>query len=299
MTSARHEPVLLNEVIEFLRIKPDGRYVDGTLGLGGHAEAILKRLGPEGRLLGLDCDPANLEAAKSRLQPFEDRTITRRTNFRGLQEVLRELGWKTVDGMLFDLGVSSTQLDNPDRGFSFSKEGPLDMRLDPSSPATALTVLRSIDERTLVQELIKFGEGRFAGKLARRIISETQRGALTMTTDLAKLCERVLGWRRGSHPATRVFLMLRSLVNKEVENTSALPQIAPQVLEPGGRLAVISFHSVEDRIIKEAFRALAQDMWEDKTYRMITKKPIVPTVEEMRNNPRARSAKLRVLERIA
>lgn len=120
-----------------------------------------------------------------------------------------------------------------------------------------------------------------------------------MTTDLAKLCERVLGWRRGSHPATRVFLMLRSLVNKEVENTSALPQIAPQVLEPGGRLAVISFHSVEDRIIKEAFRALAQDMWEDKTYRMITKKPIVPTVEEMRNNPRARSAKLRVLERIA
>ncbi len=292
-----HKPVLLNEVIDFLRIKPDGRYVDGTLGLGGHAEAILQRLGPKGRLLGLDFDQSNLEQAKNRLQPFEDRTITRRSNFQGLQGILRELGWDTVDGMIFDLGISSTQLDNPERGFSFQRPGPLDMRLDPSSPTTALTVLRSLDEKDLAQHLIQFGEGRFARKLARRIVEATQRGSLTMTTDLAKLCERVLGWRRGSHPATRVFLMLRSLVNKELENVAALPQIAPQHLAPNGRLAIISFHSLEDKIVKEAFRTLARDIQENKIFKLVTKKPVVATEEEARFNPRARSAKLRVLER--
>jgi 16S rRNA (cytosine1402-N4)-methyltransferase len=297
MESAAHKPVLLNEVMDFLRIKPDGFYVDATLGLGGHAEAILQRLGPKGRLLGLDVDPGNLEKAKSRLQPFEDRTITRRTNFRGLQEVLRELGWKGVDGMIFDLGISSPQLDNPDRGFSFQREGPLDMRLDPSSPITALTILKSLDERALAEQLIRFGEGRFARKLANRIVSETQKGALTMTTHLAKLCERVLGWRRGSHPATRVFLMLRSLVNKELESVSSIPQIAPLNLNPEGRLAVISFHSLEDKIIKDAFRNLAQDIHGDKIFRVVTKKPVIATEEESRTNPRSRSAKLRILER--
>jgi 16S rRNA (cytosine1402-N4)-methyltransferase len=171
------------------------------------------------------------------------------------------------------------------------------MRLDPSSPITALTILKSLDERALAEQLIRFGEGRFARKLANRIVSETQKGALTMTTHLAKLCERVLGWRRGSHPATRVFLMLRSLVNKELESVSSIPQIAPLNLNPEGRLAVISFHSLEDKIIKDAFRNLAQDIHGDKIFRVVTKKPVIATEEESRTNPRSRSAKLRILER--
>jgi len=300
-----HLPVLLKEVVEGLSIKPTGRYVDGTLGLGGHAEAILQKLGPSGRLLGLDVDPDNLEKAKSRLQPFEDQTNTRRSNFRGLQGVLREMGWDDVDGLLFDLGVSSTQLDTPQRGFSFMKDGPLDMRLDPSSPITALGVLRSIEEKMLVQQLILFGEGRFAGKLARRMIAAAAEGKLNTTTDLAQLCQRVLGWKRcpgrrgGSHPATRVFLMLRCLVNKEIDSATFCATVAPDFLKVKGRLAIISFHSLEDRIVKEAFRTLAKEGKDDKMFQLVTKKPIVATEQECRENPRSRSAKLRILERIS
>jgi 16S rRNA (cytosine1402-N4)-methyltransferase len=299
MSPDAHRPVLLNEAIDYLNVRPNGRYVDGTLGLGGHSEAIAQRLGPEGRLLGLDVDPANLSVAKNRLQPFENRTNTRRSNFRGLHGILRDMQWNEVDGMLFDLGVSSTQLDIDTRGFSFQREGPLDMRLDPASSTTALSVLQSIDENRLAQEFITFGEGRFARKLARNILRQVGEGKVHSTTDLARICERVTGWRRGSHPATRVFLALRCLVNQELEAVRDMLATAPDALSIGGRLVIISFHSLEDRLVKERFRGLIADEANPKKFKILTKKPVVPTEQETNVNPRARSAKLRALERIA
>lgn len=292
-----HQSVLLNEVLDLLKIKKDGRYLDGTLGLGGHAEGILRKLGPRGRLLGLDVDPDNLRQAEDRLQPFGDQTITRQVNFRGLQEVLRDVGWENLDGMIFDLGVSSTQLDDPERGFSFRQSGPLDMRLDPDLPETALDVLRHIDEETLTGTLREFGENRDARRISRYLLHDVSHGRMKTTGDLAGFCERVIRRRGKVHPATRVFLALRCLVNNEIEVLREILRTAPLYLGPGGRLAIISFHSLEDREVKTTFRNLAQQGLSNRAYGLVTRKPVVPDETEMRDNPRSRSARLRVLER--
>lgn len=293
-----HRPVLLEETIWMLNLKPDGFYVDGTVGLGGHAVEIAKRLGPSGRLLGLDVDATTLKVAESRLQPFGNMAITRQVNFRGLQRVLQELGWNEVDGMLFDLGLSSVQLDDPNRGFSFQREGPLDMRLDPKGAETALTILQKINESTLINTLKTYGEPRYAVRLTKRILSDVTAGRLKTTQNLAEICESEIGRRGKIHPATRVFLALRSLVNQEERSLSDLLTVAPNMLRRGGRLVIITFQSVEDRSVKESFRSLAVMESDEKQFSVITKKPIEPSEQEQRENPRSRSAKLRVLERI-
>jgi 16S rRNA (cytosine1402-N4)-methyltransferase len=293
-----HKPVLLDEVIELLHIRGSGRYVDGTLGLGGHAEAILNRLDASGQLLGVDVDPQNLKVAENRLQPFEKRAITRQSNFRGLPGILRELKWEDIDGLLLDLGVSSVQLENPKRGFSFKEDGPLDMRLDPTGPQTALSLLAQMDEPRLTKLLIEYGEGRFARKLSRYILADVRAGKIKRTTDLARICERVCGWSRNSHPATRVFLALRALVNDEWGGLKEVLEWFPGFISVGGRVAIITFHSGEDRLVKQRFQELEKDGGNTGIFRRVSKKPVVPTLEETRENPRSRSAKLRVLERI-
>lgn len=293
-----HKSVLLDEAIQFLDVKPGGVYVDGTLGLGGHAEAVLKRLGNDGGLLGLDVDPKNLEAAERRLQPFGNLTRTRQVNFRGLQEVLKSLHWDEVDGMLFDLGVSTPQLEDPERGLSFQSDGPLDMRLDPAACQTAQEVLHTIDERKFEETLRAFGEPRAAKRLSREILSGAAAGHIRTTRQLAEVCEKVIGRRGKTHPATRVFLALRCLVNDELGALKDLLKAAPEHLKIGGRLVFISFHSLEDKMVKERFRDLAQNPG-TKVFSILTKKPVLPSVAEQRVNARARSAKLRALERVS
>jgi len=294
----RHEPVMLQEVLDLLNIRPDGRYVDGTLGLAGHAVRIVERLATGGKLLGLDVDPVNIEQAKVRLQPFEDRTITRRTNFRGLQGILRDLGWTDVNGMLFDLGISSAQLDDGSRGFSFQKEAPLDMRLDPGGRETALSLLRKIDERALTEIFIRFGEGRYARKISQAIKWRLNAGRLKTTKDVADVCRRIIGERGKRHVATRIFLALRATLNNEIGVLEELLANGPQCLAPGGRMVVISFHSLEDALVKNRFRDLETNGLDGLTFRRITKKPLEPSAQELAENPRSRSAKLRVLERV-
>lgn len=298
MNAKLHQPVLLDEVIEFLRIKRDGRYVDGTLGLGGHAEAILKKLGPQGRLLGLDIDAENLRRAKDRLQLLEDQTLTRQVNFRGLQGVLRELGWWDVAGMIFDLGVSSVHLDDPSRGFSFQSEGPLDMRLDQYTGQSVLFRLRCASEEELINLFNQFGEFNHVRKFVRHLLMDVANGRITTTAELSSLCARTLHRRGRSHPATRIFLALRSWVNDELGSLEVLLNTAPTFLGIGGRLAVITFHSLEDRLVKNKFRFWSKVEEETRRFQIVTKKPVCPTQQEIETNPRSRSAHLRVLERI-
>jgi 16S rRNA (cytosine1402-N4)-methyltransferase len=289
-----HEPVLLEEVLESLQIKPDGRYVDGTLGQGGHAEAIARSLSG-GRLLGLEVDPENLKSAEARLQPFGELILTRRVNFRGLRSVLRDVGWESVDGMLFDLGTSVEQLSGP--SLSFTSDAPLDMRLDPSSKETALTFLSKVGERELADLFFRYGEFRAAKRLSRTILSELSAGRLNTNADLARLCERVLGRFGPRHPATRPFLAIRAAVNDENGAVEEMMRQAPSLLSVGGRIAVITFHSLEDRTVKHGFKAIAADGIDGKTFSLPFRKPVEPGDEERRRNPRSRSAKLRVLER--
>jgi 16S rRNA (cytosine1402-N4)-methyltransferase len=294
-----HVSVLLKETVDLVVLRPEGRYVDGTLGMGGHAEAILKRLQPAGRLLGLDVDPAAIQLAERRLQPFGERAITRLANFRGLPSVLKELGWGDVDGMVFDLGISSQQLDDPARGLSFRSEAPLDMRIDPANPETALSFLRKVDEKEFADLLFRYGEARNARRLARAICFDVSKGLINTTGELARLCERVAGRHGKTHPATRVFLALRASVNDEMGALNGILKAGPSFLSVGGRMAVITFQSIEDKAVKERFRGLEDEGMEGKTFRRITRKPLAPSEDEARENPRARSAKLRVLERVS
>lgn len=294
-----HKSVLLDEVLQFLSIKPNGKYVDGTLGLGGHAEAIAKRLDYDGRLLGLDVDSQNLDAARKRLAAFGERVQIEQANFRTLTAVFSTLGWKEADGMLFDLGVASPHLDTPERGFSFQSTGPLDMRLDPTKGLPAKDLLSRLDEKKFEQILKDFGEERNARRLSRSILFESTHGRLQTTADLAAVCERVVGRHGKIHPATKVFLALRCLVNDELGALKDLLEAAPKLLAVGGRLAVISFHSIEDRLVKEKFRALTSEPTPPFKFTVLTKKPVEATDSEQQENPRSRSAKLRVLERAA
>ncbi|OGX13662.1 MAG: 16S rRNA (cytosine(1402)-N(4))-methyltransferase [Omnitrophica WOR_2 bacterium RIFCSPLOWO2_02_FULL_63_16] len=291
----RHTPVLLREVLEWLAPKPNMTIVDCTMGGGGHSAAIVPRLMPDGRLIAMDCDEQALEAAKARLVEFAPKVAYVHRNFRDLPTVLAQLGCARIGGLLADLGMSSLQLDDPQRGFSFSREGPLDMRLDLRQPMTATSLIRQSSQRQLVDLFRDYGEERWAERIARRIVETRKRQPLDTTLQLARLVEEAVprGASRRIHPATRIFQALRIAVNDELGALRELLSVLPDILAPGGRAAILTFHSLEDRLVKQAFRQGAQA----GRLRVLTKKPVRPSAEEAAANPRSRSAKLRAAER--
>jgi 16S rRNA (cytosine1402-N4)-methyltransferase len=288
-----HEPVLVTEVLEHLEPSRGGWFVDCTVGLGGHAAAVLDAGG--GRLVGIDRDPAALQHARERLSRFGDRVVLVHADYRTLPEVLAAQGIDTVDGVLADLGVSSMQLDAPGRGFSFRRDEPLDMRMDTSSGATAAELLASADERTLADVLYELGEERHARRVARAIVEARGTAPVETTGRLAEIVRRAIPRKGYSRidPATRTFQGLRIWVNRELEGLDAFLGRAVDRLRPGGRLVAISFHSLEDRVVKHTLRSLQVE----KRVAIRTKRPVVPTESEIDRNPRARSAKLRAAER--
>jgi 16S rRNA (cytosine1402-N4)-methyltransferase len=291
-----HESVLLSEVLSGLAPAPGKTIVDGTLGYAGHAQAVLKRLGPSGRLIGFDKDPKALEAARDTLKGFGDRAMILHEDFKNIGAKLRELGTGSVDGILLDLGVSSPQLDEAERGFSFRKDGPLDMRMDPQSPLTAETIVNTYPAETLADIFKSYGEERYAHRIATKIADTRKREKIRTTGRLSSLIFSAVpaSYRHGwIHPATRAFQALRIAVNKELEALRTFLEEAPALLNGGGRLVIISFHSLEDRIVKTAFRDFAKR----ELGRILTKKPVVADDAEAKANPRARSAKLRVFEK--
>jgi len=293
MNGPRHVPVLPAEVLRLVEPQPGQTLVDATLGAGGHARLLAERVGPEGRLIGLDRDAAMLELARPRLAGLPVTLV--QAGFDRLPEVLSSLGISSVDAVLADLGICSDQLDDPDRGFSFQQEGPLDMRLDPSVGEPASTLLRRLNERDLADLFWQFGEERKSRRIARRIVETRRTAPLQTTTQLAELVRRCLPWPKGRRPAldpaTRVFQALRIAVNDELGALDRLLEALPDCVKPGGRAVVISFHSLEDRRVKHAFAR-------KETWQVLTKKPLQASDTETRENPRARSAKLRAAIRI-
>jgi len=288
-----HEPVLLRETLELLAVRPGGSYADGTVGLGGHAAEVLRRSAPDGRLLAVDRDPDALERSRERLAEFGPRVRLAHADWRELPALLGE---ERPQGVLLDLGVSSLQLDTPERGFSFRADGPLDMRMDRTGGPTAADVVNRMPEAELADVLYHFGEEHASRSIARAIVRARQRVHLRTTGELADVVRGAAGRPRGRglDPATLTFQALRIYVNRELEGLRpALEEIAAR-LAPGGRLAVIAFHSLEDREVKNAFRDLARG-----DFRLLTRKPMRPSDEEVARNPRARSARLRGLERAA
>ena len=294
-----HVAVLLTEVLEALRPASGGIYVDGTIGAGGHAEAILEASSPDGVLLGVDADSSALAIAAARLARFGPRLRLVQQNYRDIDAVLAQTHLPPPSGVLLDLGVSSMQLDHAARGFSFQADGPLDMRMDPTQGRpTAAQLVNALPERELADLIYRFGEERHSRRIARVVVERRARARFETTGDLARVVAGAVpgpGWRtgRGIHPATRTFQALRIAVNDELAGLEeALPKAAA-ALAPGGRLAVISFHSLEDRIVKQFMRGAGNSL------RILTKKPLVPSSDEQRANPRSRSAKLRVAEKLA
>ncbi|MSP12963.1 MAG: 16S rRNA (cytosine(1402)-N(4))-methyltransferase RsmH [Chloroflexi bacterium] len=302
-----HTPVLPGEVLDALQPRPAGVYIDGTLGAGGHSQLILHAAGSGSRLLGLDADPDALARAAERLASFGERAVLVNSNFANLGEMAQEYSFIPCDGILLDLGLSSMQLTDGERGFSFQQDGPLDMRFDPTQPETAADLLNNLPEQELANLIYTYGEEHQSRRIARAIV---QARPLRTTRQLADLIARVTGrGRQGIHPATRTFQALRIAVNEELQ---VLEQVLPQALhclKPGGRLAVISFHSLEDRIVKNFFQQEARDCIcppeqpictcdHHSTLTIVTRRPIQPTDEEVNRNPRSRSAKLRVAERL-
>lgn len=287
-----HEPVLLGETLERLVSERAGLYLDATVGLGGHSAALLEKLSPEGRVLGLDQDPEALAEAAARLAPFGDRARLRRANFRDAASVLEAEGFFPLAGALFDVGVSSLQLDKPSRGFSFMKEGPLDMRMSPDAGLTAEAIVNRWPAEQITLLLTEFGEEPEAERVARAIVERRARHPFTSTTDLADAVAAVLP-RVDKHPATRTFQALRIAVNRELEVLSRGLEAVLPYLEQGGRLCVITFHSLEDRIVKNVFASFVAS----GSCVYLEKGAVAPTEEEARRNPRARSAKLRAVEK--
>jgi len=275
-------------------VEPGGIYVDGTVGLGGHSSEILRRSTPDGVLIGFEWHKESYEYAKGRLEPFRGRYILVRENFAYMKEILEQMGKVPVDGILLDLGVSSFLFEGSGRGFSFKKEEPLDMRMDDRFSKTAKDLVNQLSPLQLEELIRSFGEERFAYRIARAICEARRKAPIRTSAELAQIIWRAVPARvrRGRiHPATRTFQALRMAVNRELENLKWFLDEAPEILRPGGRLVIISFHSLEDRIVKNAFRT-------DPRLKVLTKKPVVPTSEEVARNPRARSAKLRAAERI-
>ena len=308
MTDAVHVPVLLEETLAALATVPGGRYVDCTLGAGGHAAAVLERSGPDGRLLGLDADAEMLAIAGRRLAPFGDRVRLVHANFEQLGEVAAAEGVERVDGVLFDLGVSSLHLDRVERGFSFQGDAPLDMRLDRTRGSTAADLLRELDERELADVIYRHGEETRSRTIARAIVQARRAGPVETTAQLAGIVSRVVPGGR-IHPATRTFQALRIAVNRELEVLPDALRQAHGLLRDGARLAVISFHSLEDRIVKQYVagqanpcacppRAPICTCGRTPSLEAVTRKPVTAGEEELKRNPRARSAKLRCARRI-
>ena len=307
-----HRPVLLKECIEALNIRPDGVYLDGTLGRGGHSEEIVKRLSDGGRLLCIDRDRQALDEAGARLAPWADRITFLHGNFSDLADLMARAGVEAADGMLFDLGVSSPQLDDPERGFSYMHDAPLDMRMDRQEALTAWTVVNQWPRDEIRRVLSQYGEERYAGPIAAAIDRARQTDPIETTGQLAELIRSALpaaALREKQHPAKRSFQGIRIAVNDELTAISRMLQAAIPRLRPGGRLAVISFHSLEDRIVKSELAAAARGCTCPPEFpvcvcgkrpriRLAARKPILPGKEELEENPRARSAKLRVAEKL-
>jgi 16S rRNA (cytosine1402-N4)-methyltransferase len=286
LTSVPHQPVLPEECLEALNVRPGGSYLDATLGLGGHAELILKASAPDGRLAAVDRDAQALSRAKERLAPFGPRLRTAKGNYAALPDLFPG---EIFDGILADLGVSSMQLLTAERGFSFMNDGPLDMRMDQDDGPTAIEFLKDASLEEIEERLRDAGEERFGRKLAALLKEGAE--VWTTTGELARAVSRTVPRRGKSHPATRVFMALRLAVNREMESLKEFLDRAPAALAAGGRLAVISFHSTEDRIVKRFYQ-------EREDMRRVTKSPVIPSWEERKANPRSRSAKLRVFEKI-
>jgi len=294
-----HVPVLLQETIDFLAVQRGGTIIDLTLGLGGHAWEIAKRLGAQGRLIGFDKDPAALERARARLARPPAVLASDWPAIELVHASFAEIGQRakpaSVDGVLADLGVSSLQLGDASRGFSFQAEGPLDMRMDPQSGLTAEQVVNHFDERELADAIYEFGEERRSRRIARAIVRARPITTTAQLADVISAAARPMNQaERRIHPATRTFQALRILVNRELDDLGELLRTAPQILRRGGRLVVISFHSLEDRMVKDAMR----DGVHDGVYRVLTKKPVTAEKEEIERNPRSRSAKLRAAVRV-
>jgi len=291
-----HVSVLLKEAIEFLAVKPGGTYIDATVGLGGHSFELARRLGPRGRLIGLDKDPKALAIARERLQPpagMENNWPVVELINASFARVAEFVGENEADGILADLGLSSLQLADAARGFSFQAEGALDMRMDPGAPMTAEQAVNQLSERELADLIYEFGEERRSRRIARAIVRSRP---IRTSKQLAEVVAAAAGPMKPGriHPATQTFQALRIFVNRELDDLRALLLSAPGVLRQGGRLVTISFHSLEDRIVKDAFRDGAQG----GSYRLLTKKPVTASGEEVERNPRSRSAKLRAVEKV-
>ena len=305
-----HVSVLLKEAIDFLAVRRGGTYIDATVGLGGHSYEIARRLGAPGHLIGLDKDPAALEVARARLiasgeaeiqpagvsQPspqFEGDSPEIRLLHGSFAEIGQRFGAASADGLLADLGVSSLQLQDAARGFSFQAEGPLDMRMNPQSEPTAEQVVNQFDERELADLIYEFGEERRSRRIARAIVRSRPIRTTSQLAEVVAAAARSMKHER-IHPATLTFQALRIFVNRELDDLRKLLEAAPQLLKPGGRLVIISFHSLEDRMVKDALR----DGVKQGHYQLLTKKPVTPAEEEIGRNPRSRSAKLRAAERV-
>ncbi len=302
MDSARgsHEPVLVDEIVFWLQCKPGGVYVDCTLGYAGLATRILHLTAPDGILIGIDRDAAALDASRARLQGVMSRVHLRHGNFSELKGLVAQVGIQHVDGVIFDLGVSSPQLDRPERGFSFRDDGPLDMRMDQSEGRTAADLIREMPERELADVIYQFGEERYSRRIARAIVEARTQSVIGTTRELAAVVERAVpaSYRHGRiHCATRTFQALRIAVNRELDVLEPALRDAVSMVAPGGRVCAVSFHSLEDRIVKHTFRALANGP--DAAVRVLTKKPVIASESERDHNPRSRSAKLRVVERMS
>jgi 16S rRNA (cytosine1402-N4)-methyltransferase len=301
-----HTPVLVTEVIEGLQIRPGGRYIDGTLGTGGHARAMLDASSPDGTLLGIDKDLAAIEVSRGVLRPYGKRATQVRDSFARLTSIARTHGFVPADAVLLDLGLSSLQLESSERGFSFQSEGPLDMRTDPSGEITAQRLVNELSQQELSEIIARYGEEPRARAIAREIVRQRP---LSTTTELAEIVARTAGRRGRLHPATKTFQALRSAVNRELDDLSeVLPQTL-EVLGPGGKLGVITFHSLEDRMVKRFMMRESKDCicppeipvcrcGHQKALEIVTKKPLRPSPAEISRNPRARSAKLRIATRV-
>ena len=314
----QHIPVLCDKMLDFLKPEPGGIYVDGTVGLGGHSYAILNTSAPDGCVIGIDLDTEALAIAKERLRPFEDRYCLINGNFAEMNVLLGDRSISAVDGALLDIGVSSLQLDTPHRGFSFNHTGPLDMRMGPQHrfddnqevAPTAMQVVNDSPMDTLVDIFKRYGEERFARRIAARIVAARQLMPITTTTHFAEIVKNAVPQKTSKiHPATRVFQALRIHVNRELENLEAGLDAAISVLKPGGCLCVITFHSLEDRIVKRRFQTCAKTcicppktpicICEHKpSLQILTKRPLVPDASAIQHNPRARSAKLRAARKL-
>ena len=296
--TAPHVPVMLHEVLDYLAVRPGGRYLDCTVGAGGHARAILAAAGPDGRLLGLDADPDAIAIAGETLRPYGERAVLVQGYFDHVAEIAARAGFVPADGMLCDLGPSSMQFDRPERGFSFQAAGPLDMRFGPEAETTAAEIVNTYSVEDLADLLYRFGDERRSRRIARALV---QRRPIASTLDLAKAVEQAVGrgWisnRSRVHPATKTFLALRIAVNQELRRLTTVLAVARGLLGFGSRLVILSFHSLEDRVVKRFMQEAARDR--APTFRILTRKVVRPSVAEVRRNPRSRSARLRAAEAI-